>query len=279
MSLLWNKSLQLHVGPGHVTGVLRPAWASHRILARSRHDFARPASSHGTATKAAAAAAPCRSAIQAVLTEMRESVAPRRAIDLRIVLPGSRVHFDVVSGDYGGASDRHLQSIATACVVEMLGDDAARQMVRWQLQRDMRHLLISSMDTADVEDLIQISSQHRYSLRSLQPDFCTQWNQNVHALEGNNGVFASLGETHLIVAFVVKGSITALSYGPIPGEPHGPPRNPQLINEIDARVDRLLFSVGQNPSEISTFMLVASEQGFVPITARWTLSNPSEDST
>lgn len=276
MSLPWNKSLQLHVGLGHVTGVLRPAWSSHRILARSRHDFARPASSQGIVATAASAA-PCRNAIEAVLTEMRGAVAPRRAIDLRIVLPGSRVHFDVVSGDYGGASDRHLQSIATACVVEMLGDAAAHQMVRWQLQRDMRHLLIASMDTEEVEDLIQVSLQNRYSLQSVQPDFCTQWNHHIHALQGNNGVFASLCETHLVVAYVVKGSITALSCGPIPVDLHRPPRNAELTNAVDARVDRLLSSVGQTPSEISTFILVAPEQGFVPITARWTLSNPSED--
>ena len=100
MSLPWNKSLHLHVGTQAVQGTLRPAWARHKVLARSSHAIDPSNMGHDDATPL--------TAIDAVLSELKAS-APGRDSHLNIVLTDAHIHFDVVAGDYRDASERQLQ--------------------------------------------------------------------------------------------------------------------------------------------------------------------------
>lgn len=270
MSLPWNNSLQLHVGTQAVQGTLHPGWARHKVLAHSSHAVETPAMGHD-------AAAPL-TAINAVLSELRAS-APRQGVRLGVVLTDARIHFDVVAGDYRDASERQLQSIATACVAELLGDRAMGQVVRWQLQPDLQHLLICSIAPEDIETMVKVASRHRLSLTSLQPEFCIQWNRHAGALPHGTGVFATTNGTHAIVACVANGAITALSCGPVLAEEPVPQDGLRSKTSLDSRVNRLLTSIGVDPSGVPSFILVAPVLPEHSVAARWTLLDPLQEAS
>lgn len=270
MSHLLNRSLNLHIGARSVQGVLRPAWSHKRVLAQSRHAFGPSTLDIDISMTQTELEDTYREAVDAVVSEL-DSTASAQYAHLRVILADSRVHYDVVSGDYGGASDRHLQAIANACIGEILGDQATGQVIRWQLQPDMRHLLISSMDAQDVEFVVKAASRHQLSLKSLQPDFCRKWNLHSRSLPNGTGVFATACSNHLIVAYAKHGSITALSCGP-GANFAGAATNGKLAKDtVDERVDRMLSNVGLNAAEVTSFLLVAPNSEALSTSPRWTV--------
>ncbi len=269
MSLPWNKSLQLHVGAQAVHGTLYPAWSRRKVLARASHAVEPPAIGRGTAAL---------TAIDAVLSEL-SARASGRGMRLSVVLTDARTHFDVVAGDYRDASERQLQSIATACVAELLGDQAVGQVVRWQLQPDRHHLLICSIAPQDIESMVQAASRHGLSLASLQPEFCMQWNRHAGALPDRTGVFATTNGAHAIVACVAGGAITALSCGPCLEDESAPSEDLPATSPLDSRVNRLLAGIGLDVSGVSTFLLVAPELPEHSLASRWTLLDPQQEAS
>lgn len=266
----WNKSLELHIGSQAVQGTLRPAWSRHKILARASHAIEPPDMGHDGAAPLAA--------IDTVLSELRAS-APERGVCLSVVLTDARIHFDVVAGDYRDASDRQLQSIATACVAELLGDRAVGQVVRWQLQPDLHHLLICAIAPQDIESAVQAAARHGLSLVSLQPEFCLHWNRHAAALAHGAGVFATANGRHAIVCCVADGVITALSCGPCLEEDAAPQEALWAQRSLDSRVNRLLASIGLDASSVSTFLLVARVLPAHQLAVRWTLLDPEQEAS
>jgi hypothetical protein len=278
VSLLSNKSLHLHIGAQSAQGILRSGWSQGKVFARASQEFNPLINGRATSGASLEPGGSCALAIEAVLSEL-VAPSPGQRHDLVVVLADSRVHFDVVSGDYGAASEKHLQAIANACVAEILGDAASSQIVRWQLQPDMKHLLISAMDSQDIESVAQAGDRHQLSLTSLQPDFCTKWNEYAKALPDGTGVFATVCSGHLIVAFALRGSIAALSSGSTSNDERTLPYDIRSKDAIDERVDRLLSSVGRDSNEISTFVMVAPNRAQAPKSLRWTIINPSQESS
>ncbi|MDO8251732.1 MAG: hypothetical protein Q7T78_18740 [Rhodoferax sp.] len=268
MSLPWNKSLELHIGTQAVWGTLRPAWSRHKVLASSSHAIDPSDIGHD-------AAAPL-TAIDAVLSELRAR-SPSRGVRLSVVLTDARIHFDVVAGDYRDASERQLQSIATACVAELLGDMAVGQVVRWQLQPDLQHLLICSISPQDIESMVKAAARHGLSLASLQPEFCMHWNRHAVAPPDGTGVFATTNGAHAIVACVAGSAITALSCGPCFEDEPVPQDEPPAKSPLDSRVNRLLASVGLDVSGVSTFILVARDLPGRRLASRWTVLDPQQE--
>lgn len=275
MSLLSNRSLQLHVGTLAVRGTLRAKRAPHKVLARSRHEFNRAEPATPGTAPASVIGKSCMAAMDAVLSELGTNVA-RQTPPLRVVMSDACVHFDVVQGNYGGASDRHLQSIASACIAEILGEATSNQMVRWQLQPDLRHLLISSIDSRDAAAVTQAATRHRLQLHSLQPDFCVQWNRYASVLPARKCVFATVNEGYATVAYAQGGAIAALSGGPCFGGDDSPEDGRDKTLSVDERVDRLLASLGQNPGEVSNFILVTAAPERIPSVSRWKAFDLSE---
>ncbi len=276
MSLLSNKSLHLHVGVASVRGTLRARWVPRKALASSSQEFDRLMPGQSGALLDATIGKPCSMAIDAVLSELKANVSSSKP-RLYVILADSCVHFDVVQGDYGAASDRHLQSIATACIGEVLGDGAASQVIRWQLQPDSRHLLISCIDQRDVSLVKQAASTQGLQVHSLQPDFCVQWNQFARTLPPSRCVFATVNEGYAIVAYAQNGTIMALSCGPSFSGHGAPDEEKHTGHAVDERTDRLLASLGQEASDISTFVLVTSTPEGVPNVSRWTVFNSSKE--
>lgn len=276
MSLLSNRALHLHVGVLSVRGALRARWVPRKALASSSQEFDRLMPDPSGTVLESAIGKPCSAAMDAVLSDLRAKVSGSKP-SLYVVLADSCVHFDVVQGDYGASSDRHLQSIAMACIGEVLGDGAASQVVRWQLQPDSRHLLISCMDQRDVSMVTQAASMHGLQVHSLQPDFCVQWNQYARTMPTSRCVFATVNEGYAIVAYAQHGTIMALSCGPSVSGNGAPDDGKHTGHAVDERADRLLASLGQEASDISTFVLVTSAPQGVPSGSRWTIFNSSEE--
>jgi hypothetical protein len=138
----------------------------------------------------------------------------------------------------------------------------------------MRHLLISSINSQDVTSVMQTASQHGLQLRSLQPDFCVQWNQCAGATADGSSVFVNSSVNHAVVACVQHGTITALSCGPGRDDEDAFKSGRDSSNPVDERVDRLLSGMGQDAREISNFVLVTPDRERIATSSRWKVFSP-----
>jgi len=276
VSHLLNRSLHLHIGNRTVRGVLRPAWSRSKVLARARHAFGPSTLDLDLSIAKGAPEESYCDAVEAVIAELDAAVSAQMA-RVKVVLSDSRAHYDVVSGDYRTASDRQLEAIATSCVTEVLGERAASQVVRWQLQPDRRHLLISSVDSQDVENLIQTTTRLQLRLSSLQTEFCTQWNLHCGKLPDGTGVFSAVSAAYFIAVYALRGSIIALTCGPLIHDDEASNSEAQF-GPIDERVDRLLASIGCDVKADLTFLLVASDNSPISVAPRWKVIHPTGES-
>lgn len=262
MPLPWNKSIELYVGAHQVCGTLHPAWYRHDVLARAGHLVEQ---SFMTTDDAAPLGA-----IDAVLSDLRAS-APSGAVDLNVVMSDKHIHYDVVAGNYRHASERQLDSIASACVAELLADLAVGQLVRWQLQPDQRHLLICSIALQYIEAIAEASLRQGLSLASLQPEFCAQWNRHAIAAHSGTTVFATANCAQVTVACVEGDAITAVSGGLFHGNEACPEENLCATSGLDSRVNRLVASIGVDIRTVSTFTLVVRDITVHRLDPRWTV--------
>jgi hypothetical protein len=262
----WSKSLQLELQAQRARAVLQPA---DRAWWRSADPQAAP----DTALQAESAPGltPVQ-ALDAALDQLAAQTDTRQA-RLQVTLAHAHVHFDVVAGDYARYSDAQLRAIAQGCLGELLGDAAAAQQLRWQLQPDLRHLLLCAVDQALVEALLQAAARHRLRLCSLQPCFCRQWNRLADGLAPFNGVFAVADSGHTLVSCAERGSITALSCARRSGatpEARGP-------GALDSQVNRLLAGLGRPGQTLADFVLVARAPGALHPAPRWSVLDWQED--
>ena len=203
---------------------------------------------------------------------------------LCVELADSLMHFDVVAGDFAGDSDRQLRSVAVACVAELLDDARKTHEIRWQLQADGKHLLIGAIDHEQLGVLSEAAARHGMSLGSVQPDFCVQWNRHVNVLKPESSVFAVACGHEAMVVCVSQGAVSAISSGAwldrddLPGQPQVRVKtlmcglgleSTATSHLLDARVNRLLASVGLDAAMQSAFVLVAPEMSASSVSARW----------
>jgi hypothetical protein len=237
------------------------------------------------------------------------SQAPLAGARLHVALSTALLHLDVAEGDFSGCSERQLQGIAAACAEEMLGDEAADHDLRWELQRDDRHLLIAAIPRARLALLESVARGNGARLASLQPDFTLRWNEFGRTRMPGRSVFAVSAPADLSIAIVVDGAIACVSTGPgvdIAAEDDGElpaavvdrvyassapallvttgdgsgrgafsatRPMPQLgADALDARVDRLLRGCGDDPAAVSSFLLVAADARSVEASPRWTVA-------
>jgi hypothetical protein len=251
--------VQLRLGVRRVQGRLQRHWPRKGLQALAERALepsagAPPAEAGGEALS---------QAVEQVLAELA-AAAPTRGCRLEVELADPRVRYDLVAGAYGGASERQLQAIATACMAELLGDAAADQSLCWHLQPDLQHLLVCAIERGLLDALARDASRHGLALASLQPTFCRLWNRHAGALPAGLGVFGVAAEGHATVAVARRGGVAALSGGPCPDD------DPAAA-ALDGRVDRLLASVGIDGGEVSAFMLAAGAVAPGRLAARWTV--------
>jgi len=260
----WNSLVTLCVGPLAVLGTLRSGWPSSTVLARAI-EVLEPAADDKTPPAEALALA-----VDAVL-ERLAATAPLRGARLAVELADARVHLDLVSGDFSAASDRQLRVVADACVAELMGDAAAGQAIRWQLQPDLTHLLICAVAQPEVDALVELAGRQGLRLVSLQPEFGAQWNRHAHRLQAGCGVFSVTCGGFATVACARGGTVTAISSGSWLEEPPLPGESATAPGGLDARVDRLLASVGEDSANVGSFVLVAPDVSARRLAPRWTV--------
>ena len=291
MSLPWNKSVLLRVAPDSVCGTLSQGWPRAKVLASASHASDTPFASSGRSAASASKDAPAglAAALDAVLFELAQA-GTIAAAQLDVELADSLVHLDAVAGDFAGHSERQLQSMAMACVTELLADTTADHEVRWQLQSGGKHLLIGAIPRAHIQALAEAAARHRLRLRCIQPDFCLQWNRHAAALKPGSSVFAVASGNDAVVAHVQHGAITTISQGgwldrSVDAATSGTEVHVKRLmcglglapsattGTLDMRIGRLLASVGQDEAEQSAFVLVAPETSESALSSRWTVIN------
>lgn len=294
MSLPWSSAVRLRLLPDRVEGRSTRAWRRGVHAAVFRHGA-------DTSTPALAAPSPAvppqndlpEKAVEAVLTKLSENGLLSGAT-LDVELDHALVQFDVVHGDFSGDSDRQLQSIAVACMAELLGDSAADHEVRCQLQPGGGHLVISAISTELLGMLSNAAALHGLSLRSVQPDFFVQWNRHGLGLRSGQAVFAVAEGREAVVACVSDGAIVEFSRGGWLDQPSTPdPADPLVRGDgtssafglngqaaakrLDARVDRLLASTGRVAGQQSAYLLVAPALAAGATARRWTVVQSEGD--
>ena len=291
MSLPWNKSVHLRVVPDSVCGTVVQGWPRAKVRASASHGSATPftTAGRGAASAPAGASSGLATALDAVLLELAQA-GVIAAAQLDVELADALLHLDAVEGDFAGHSDRQLQSIAMACVTEVLTDTTANYEVRWQLQSGGKHLLIAAIEHAHIQAIADAATRHRLHLRSIQPDFCLQWNRHAAALKPGSSVFAVASGDDAVVAHVQHGAITTISQGgwldrSVDADVGGTEVHVKRLmcglglakaataGTLDIRIGRLLASVGQDEATQSAFVLVAPETSESALSSRWTVIN------
>jgi hypothetical protein len=261
--------VQLHIAPGSVHASLLAGWLRPQVVARSKRLLGLEGEPPPVPEDMHQIGPQLTNNIDSVLSELLSTV-PGQQPRLSVALDTSWVHLDVVTGTFADASDRHLQSIANACVAEVLGEAATTQVIRCHLQPDRQHLLIAAISQRDLDAVAAVADRHRLKLTSVAPDFCRHWAQYAGSCVEGSGVFACTSAARAVVAYVLNGSIVALSCGnaQVRAE-HG---ESDLASALDARVNRLLARIGQDARAVANFVWVVSRSAVPqanPPSARW----------
>lgn len=207
------------------------------------------------------------------------------SVDVEIA--SSLLHFDVVEGEFDAMPERQLTSLARAAVVELLGERADEHLIRWHLQQGQRHLLIVAIPNQWLQSVRKAAAAHRVSLASVRPAFNRQWNAFMARQVPADGVFAVADHDDVVIAFVQRGAITAVSCGPWYDDPgrFSDSMAERLMAElvlarknktepIDLQVDRMLSGLGIDPDAPGRYLLVAPGEPPARLSTRWAVKPP-----
>jgi len=281
VSRLWNKVVRLRIVPDSACAALLCGWWRAREVAHSEQ----AAGAMTLADDDKRPAVELDAAIDSALRELAAKASLQGA-RLDVELADSLVHLDVVAGDFAADGERQLATIAASCVDELLGDAAKDHEIRWQLQADGRHLLIGAVARSQLQSLAALASRHGMRLRSVQPDFCLQWNRQARLLQPRSGVFVVASGRDAVVAHVERGTVLALSGGPWLDRRDAVGATDTQAQRLmcglglergvtagtlDIRVDRMLTGAGLRPEAQAAYVLVAPKIEQRALRPRWRL--------
>ena len=280
MSLLLNRHVRLSVRPDTVlAAVWRGRWRPTRVAEFEATIDPAQADAEAQATRKALAGLAAKLSIGGAR--------------LQVEIADALVHLDVAEGEFAGLSARTLTTIAGACVTELLGEQAGAHQIRWQLQRDERHLLVCALPSRWVDAVVGAATTHRVTVASLQPSFNVQWNHHVGGRRITNAVFAVADGTSALIACVREGVVTAVSNGPWYADRGGVgdstvdrllagvglADNTKSVTLIDVQVDRLLAGLGVDCGARADFVLVSAGEPHAYLSERWSVRSPWGAST
>jgi hypothetical protein len=216
------------------------------------------------------------------LLDQLAAQAPIAGSTLHVELSDELLHFDVAEGEFAGLGTRTLGTFAEACMAELLGEQAGACTLRWQLQRDERHLLVCALPRHWLDAIDAAARAHKLQVAGIRPRFERQWNRHLGALRSPVSVFAVAEGAHALIACVRDGVITALSSGPwcadvgqfsdsvvdrlmagmgLVGK--------ESVTLLDLQVDRLLAGLGIDLAAPADFVLVCAGEPHVYLSQRW----------
>ncbi|MFL6665507.1 MAG: hypothetical protein ACJ8G7_25330 [Rhizobacter sp.] len=276
MSLPWNSSLLLQIGPEGIVATLSTGWPRPRRISASSAPGERVPAPSGADDSAILDS----DALQAVFDEI-ELGSPLRGARLVVEVADPLVQFDVAQGDFAALGDRQLQSIALACMGELLGDAAAQYEVRWSLQADESHLVIAALPRTLITALAAAANLRGVRLVSVQPAFARRWNTYVRGLVTPTAVFASTSGAQAVVSCVIERALCAVSTGPWQDGDNATPyasagaTPADALTMLDERAERLLASLGVEATDALAYMLVTADVEAAAAPSRWTVIEPS----
>jgi hypothetical protein len=207
------------------------------------------------------------------------------SVDVEIA--SSLLHFDVVEGEFDAMSERQLTSLARAAVVELLGERSEDHVITWHLQQGQRHLLIVAIPNHWLQSVRKVAAAHGVTPASVRPAFNRQWNAFMARQAPADGVFAVADHDDVVIAFVQRGAITAVSCGPCYEDPgRFSDSMARLMAElvlarknkfapIDLQVDRMLSGLGIDPEAPGRYLLVARGEPPARLSTRWAVKPPA----
>jgi hypothetical protein len=240
----WRKVLRLHIGPGSLRASV---WRGRRQLAQA--ELADPS------------ADTLRPGLDALLAMLAQQCTLHGA-NADVEWADACVTLDVVEGEFADHSQAQLQAVASACVAELLGPTGAAMELRWQLQRDERHLLICAVPRDTLATLEQTLGAHGVRLRSAQPRLCEVWNRHTRRLGKGPAVLALVDATNTTIACLHDGAIAALARSATNAH--------HTIRCLDAQVNRLQSGLGVSAGDATRYWIVGDRLIESEPLARWT---------
>ena len=259
MSLPWNKTLRLHIEADAMHATLH-AGRNDQVIAQITRVYDPSA---------------LLEVLQELITDLLAKANKSRPT-LIVTVSIDIAHFDIAEGDFSYYGEPQLDAIATGCISEVLGEGPVPMEIRWQLQPDLRHILLCALDSQLVHAVTESARLHRLELASLQPVFCHYWNKYSTPLRHAKGIFALQDSERALVCISNKGSITSLSYGPAARSDLDQPANGRAKSPLDLRVDRLLTSTGAHADAIDHYLLVTQGAHDLSPHPRWNVINIGE---
>jgi hypothetical protein len=256
--------VRIDAGPSGVRVALEPG----RFSQRTPVAVARPLEAQGEERARALA-----EALDAALEELMLAVPFDRTPAVAEV-DDEWALFDVVGGDFRANAPDELGRIAQACADELLGADAASWLVRWQLQPNERHLLISMLPADLCEAIEEAALANGLALRGLQPRFCGTWNRCAADVAGDCAVFVATSTRQALVACIERRAISAMGTGPwsaVDRSRPGTAGTTLALASLDALVDRLAISHGLDPAAVSEYRLALPDASAWTSPGRWTV--------
>jgi len=268
VSRLSSRHVRLRLGPSGASAELRGGW-----FAPVRLGEANMAATDGPGDPEASAG----SVLDALIGQSKPGVRPG-GLPVDVELADVLAHFDVAEGDFRQSSDRELGVVARACALEVLGTGGPAPVLRWQLQRGGRHLLVCALPRPLADALNSALQTRGLRLRSLQPAFFARWNRQARLLAKGLAVFASCDGQRAAVAFAREGVVEAIDNdqgpaGSVAAEvDHGAPdsTDPVAPARLDVQVDRLVASLGVELDQISSFV-ACTEPMVSSCSPRWSV--------
>ena len=260
MSRRWNRALRLQIGPQALTATLESGWPKPRRVAE--------ASTAATEDLGPGEARDLDAARLDALLQEIQVVATLRGARLDVELADRWVHYDVAAGDFGSQSDADLQTIATACAAELLGDAALGFEVRWSLQAGERHLLIAAVPRPLIDTLVAAADVHGLRLASIQPAFACRWNAALSRLDATGAVIATTSAGHAMVTCVIDGAVRAISVGPWHDAAQGA-AGADPTPFLEERATRLLAELGVDDGSRPHYLLGWPDDAVVALSSRW----------
>ena len=261
MSRLSNSRVRLDIGTHAIDAEVWRGWLRPVRVAQHRH----------VRTEVDAADRLLFEAVQQALGELALQ-APIDGAALHVELADSLLQFDVARGDFAALGERRLSILAETSMSELLGEAAGRHVLRWQLQRDERHLLVCALPIAILQSLQAAAQGPGLRLARVEASFVAHWNRRARAGLADRAVLAVAGEEHALIACVEHGSIITLWHAALGAAPA------QHAAELELQVDRLLASVGRAAVAATAMLLIDTAGAQRAWSRRWTVSGAGEGS-
>lgn len=148
-----------------------------------------------------------RATVLAALAGLPKDVPLRRA---HAVVDNDLCWLDVVEGDFAAMTQAVIAQVARASVIDALGGGLDKHELRWQVQRDGRHLIVLAMPRLLIESLGAAVDERGIRLDRIDAALVDAWNRLDGSSPLQHGVLACVQDGRAMLARVHRRALTAI---------------------------------------------------------------------